>query len=129
MKREIWEYLADGRHPVIRNWLEVERISEHDRAKLDFSLNRLRTLDFGLVSRKLLAGPLRGTKVYKLRLRCENRELRPMLCRGPVDSPQDYTLLHGALEIGNRLDPPDAEERADRNRRTLIGNPKWREVY
>lgn len=129
MKREIWEFLVNGQHHVIRKWLDDEDISARDRAKLDFSLNRLRTLDFALVSNKLMAGPLKGSKVYKLRLRCENRELRPMLCRGPVESPLDYTLLHGALEIGNSLRPSDAIDRADRNRKTLIAKPKWRELY
>jgi hypothetical protein len=130
MNREIWEFLLSGRHRVIRSWLDDERISSQDRAKMDVSLNRLRTLDFALVSRKMLAGPLAGTKVYKLRLRCENRELRPMLCRGPVGAPLDYTLLLGAIEVDNhRLRPQDAETRADANRRILIENPKWRELY
>lgn len=129
MNREIWEFLAKGTHPVIRQWLEEEGLSSRDRAKLDVSIERLRTLDFALVSRRLLAGPLRGTKVYKLRLRCENRELRPMLCRGPVGSPQDYTLLQGAIEAGDRMKPPDAQDRADGNRKVLIENPHWRELY
>ena len=129
MNREVWEFLANGTHRVIRQWLHQENISSRDRAKLDVSLNRLRTLDFALVGRRLLAGPLTGTKVYKLRLRCENRELRPMLCRGPVGSPLDYTLLQGAIEVGDRLHPHDAHDRADGNRLTLIGNPNWRELY
>src|ERR1017187_10711078 len=125
MNREIWEFLAKGTHPVIRQWLADEGISSRERAKLDVSLERLRTLDFALVSTRMLAGPLAGTKVYKLRLRCENRELRPMLCRGPVGAPLDYTLLLGAIEVDNhRLRPQDAETRADANRRILIENPK-----
>ena len=129
MNREIWEFLAKGTHPVIRQWLADEGISSRERAKLDVSLERLRTLDFALVSTRLLAGPLRGTKVYKLRLRCENRELRPMLCRGPVGSPRDYTLLQGAIETGDRMKPPDAQDRADGNRKVLVENPHWRELY
>src|ERR1019366_3072449 len=130
MNREIWEFLLSGRHRVIRSWLDDERISSQDRAKMDVSLNRLRTLDFALVSRKMLAGPLAGTKVYKLRLRCENRELRPMLCRGPVGAPLDYTLLQGAIETGtHQVKPPDAQDRAERNRKALVENPRWRELY
>jgi hypothetical protein len=130
MNRDVWEFLADGRHHVIRKWLEKERISAKDRAKLDYTLSRLRILDFELISTKLMAGPLRGSKVSKLRLRCENRELRPMLCRGPVGSPLDYTLLGGALEVEyHRLEPFDATERADQNRKSLIKNPHWRELY
>jgi hypothetical protein len=129
MNREIWEFLAGGSRRVIRTWIDRERISVRERAKLDVSLDRLRTLDFALVSKKLMAGPLKGTKVYKLRLRCENRELRPMLCRGPVGSPLDYTLLEGAIEVGPGLKPPDAEQRADENRVILIERPQWRGIY
>lgn len=129
MNREIWEFLVGGSRRVMRAWIDKERISARERAKLDVSLDRLRTLDFALVSKKLMAGPLRGTKVYKLRLRCENRELRPMLCRGPVGSPLDYTLLEGAIEAGDQLKPPDAEQIADKNRIILIERPQWREIY
>jgi hypothetical protein len=131
MNREVWEFLREGKQRVIREWLDESKISARDRAKLDFSLERLRTLDFALVGTKLLAGPLRGgTKLYKLRVRCESRELRPMLCRGPVGAPLDYTLLQGAIEVDNhRLQPTNAEDRAGQNRELLIKNPKWRELY
>lgn len=80
MNREVWEFLRGGEHRVIREWLDDRNISAKDRAKLDFCLERLRTLDFALVSNKLLAGPLRGgTKLYKLRVRCQDKELRPFL--------------------------------------------------
>ena len=131
MNREVWEFLRDGKHRVIREWLNDQVISVKDRAKLDFCMERLRTLDFALVSTKLLAGPLRGgTKLYKLRVRCQNRELRPLLCRGPVGEPLDYTLLQGAIEVElHRLNPSNAEDRARQNREALIRNPEWRELY
>jgi hypothetical protein len=129
MNRDIWEFLAGGSRRVIRDWIDDERISVRERAKLDASLDSLRNLDFALVSKKLLAGPIQGTKVYKLRLRCENRELRPMLCRGPVGSPLDYTLLEGAIEVGGHLRPSEAEQRADKNRVILIERPHWRGIY
>lgn len=129
MKSEIWEFLVGGNRQVIRRWMEEEKLSTSERAKLDYSLDRLRSLDFGLLSSKLLAGPLRGTKIYKLRLRCENRELRPMLCRGPVGPPHDYTLLEGSIEVGRRMRPADAEDRAMKHRADLISNPGWRARY
>jgi hypothetical protein len=131
MNHEVWEFLRDGKHHVIQEWLKDSTVSSRDRAKLDFCLERLRTLDLGLISTKMLAGPLRGgTKLYKLRIRCQNRELRPLLCRGPVGEPDDYTLLQGAIEVGDhRTNPPNAEDRAAQNRETLIRNPKWRELY
>ena len=131
MTREVWEFMSDGKHHVIRKWLKEETISSKDQARLDLTLDRLRTLDVALISHKLMAGPLRGSKVYKLRLRCENKELRPMLCRGPgqVGPPTDYTLLLGAREAGDRLYPADAPAQADKNRITLIANRTWRERY
>ncbi len=128
MKREIWEFLVAGRDPVIREWSKDEKLSASERAKLDVCLDRLRTLDFGLVGTKLLAGPLRGN-LYKLRLRCENRELRPRLCRGPIAPSHDYTLLLGAIEKDGKSDPRDADERAGANRESLISNVTWRKRY
>ena len=53
-----------------------------------------------------------------------------MLCRGPIGNPFDYTLLQGAIEVGDRrLDPSNAEDRAQANREALIRNPGWRDVY
>ena len=131
MKREVWEFLRDGKHRVIRDWLNHVKIPVKDRAKFDFCLERLRSLDFALISTKLIAGPLRGgTKLYKLRCRCRSHELRPFLCRGPVGDPLDYTLLQGAIEVAmHRLDPSNAEDRAAWNRDALIHNPKWRELF
>ena len=51
-----------------------------------------------------------------------------MLCRGPVGEPLDYTLLQGAIEVSDRLNPPNAEDRAGHNREILIRNPEWREL-
>jgi len=83
-----------------------------------------------LSQQQAVAGPLRGgTKLYKLRVRRQNRELRPHLCRGPF-ADHEYTLLQGAIEVGDRrLDPPNAEDRAIHNREMLIRNPNWREPY
>lgn len=129
MNREIWEYLIHGKDPVIAKWLDDFDISIRDRAKLEFTLSRLRSLDPGISVPKLLA-PL-GGKVLKLRLRCENRELRPMLCRGPEPAcpPLDYTLLQGAIEIGGHLRPNNAEESAEKHREELLRNPTWKKKF
>ena len=128
MNRTIWEFLANGKEHVMRNWMHENKISVGERAKLDHALHRLRTLDRELLSHKLLA-PL-GDRILKLRLRCENRELRPMLCRGPVGDPLDYTLLLGAMEVGDRLVPHDAKAQADANRIVLKkDHPTWRQIF
>ena len=129
LKREVWEFLARGKDPVIEEWIVDEKISKRDRAKLDLALARIRTLDPGVFVPKLLA-PL-GDKILKLRLRCENRELRPMLCRGPEPAcdPLDYTLLRGALEIGDDLHPVGAKEEAEANRSDLVNHPSWKQKF
>ena len=118
-----------GKDPVIAKWLKTENIAPRDRAKLDFALSRLRTLDNGVFIPKLLA-PV-GDKILKLRLRCANRELRPMLCRGPEPAcdPLDYTLLQGAIEIGGDLDPKNAKELAETHRTELQENPTWKRKF
>ncbi len=127
MNRRIWEFLVKGKDPVIRHWLKDKDISVRDQAKLDYALQRLRSLDRGLISPKLLAEV--GDKILKLRVRCENRELRPMLCRGPVGDPLDYTLLAGALEIGDDLHPANVKEKAKEHRAELVEKATWRQIY
>ena len=112
---------------MIRTWLKDKDISVRDQAKLDYALQRLRSLDRALISPKLLAEV--GDKILKLRVRCENRELRPMLCRGPVGDPLDYSLLVGALEIGDELHPGNAKEKAKEHRADLVRNAKWRQIF
>ena len=130
MSAEIWEFMVGGQHRVMRQWFEKECLSAQERAKLDKAVERLRTLDFALISHKLLAGPLRGgTKLYKLRVRCGSHELRPLLCRGPIGDPRDYTFLLGAIEDGPRLRPRDAEDRALENKGDLLQNHNWRARY
>ena len=119
----------NGTDPVIQRWFDEIRISPKERAKFDRELNRLRTLDFDLI-KKLLAGPLKGFgNLYKLRIRCETRELRPMLCRGPFGPNGDYTLLFGAREVGDKLVPGNAENRACANREHLMRNPTHRAKF
>ncbi len=95
------------------------------------------------VQRKLLrskldmlaqAGPelpaqlLAGTGVahiYKLRVK-GNVQLRPMLCKGPVENETEFTLLYGAIEVGNRLQPANAAERAAIIREEILADPNNR---
>jgi hypothetical protein len=95
------------------------------------------------VQRKLLrskldmlaqAGPdlptqlLAGTgvaNIYKLRVK-GNVQLRPMLCKGPVENDAEFTLLCGAIEVGDVLQPPDATQRAVMIREAILADPNNR---
>lgn len=95
------------------------------------------------VQRKLLrseldmlaqAGPdlptqlLSGTGVahiYKLRVK-GNVQLRPMLCKGPVENDAEFTILFGAIEVGDVLQPANAADRAAIIREEILADPNNR---
>lgn len=79
------------------------------------------------VSTGLLAGPIASKKeprmqshIYKLVIHGQ-RMLRPMLCRGPVNTDAEFTMLIGAIEKGGVLDV-DASE-AEARRQEVISDP------
>jgi len=53
-------------------------------------------------------------------------QLRPMLCKGPIDNDKEFTLLLGAQEKGFKLDPPNADHEAEKLRQQVIADPKAR---
>lgn len=95
------------------------------------------------VQRKLLrskldmlaqAGPdlptqlLSGTGVahiYKLRVK-GNVQLRRMLCKGPIEPDAEFTMLFGAIEVGDVLQPVDAADRAAIIREEILTDPNNR---
>lgn len=79
----------------------------------------------------LIVGPvhnhLKIKGIYKIKVRPMDggSQLRPLLCKGPSDAGmgREHTLLFGATEHDDRLDPPNAVERADANRTILKADP------
>jgi len=123
---KLWDFLTDRGRNVILEWVKDDKISVRDRARLNQKLERLCQMDFdAAIHTKLLAGPIAKTKhVYKLRIHGDVM-LRPLLCRGPINNTAEYTLLAGAVEIGDKL-PDAAVNAAAENRNTVIGNPERR---
>lgn len=81
--------------------------------RLNQKLDRLAQIDFELaIQTKFLAGPVYKS-IYKLVIKADV-QLRPMLCRGPVDVEREYTLVLGAVETGGKL-PSGAKEKAETN--------------
>jgi hypothetical protein len=71
---------------------------------------------------KLLAGPLKGyAHIYKLRVRGLT-ELRPLLCKGPIDYELEFTLLKGASEVGGQWVPASAPSEARTRRQEVIND-------
>lgn len=106
----LYDYTDAKDDNLIVRWLADDRISRRDRAKLDFKLDALIRMDFDLaIHTKMLAQVYKN--VLKLKVHGEV-QLRPMLCRGPIDVATEYTLLAGAVEIGGRLKPESVKENA-----------------
>jgi len=109
---------------MILRWVKDDRLTKRSRAALNQKLDRLSQIDFDLaIQTKFLAGPIYKS-VYKLVVKTDV-QLRPMLCRGPFNVDEEYTLLLGAVETGGKL-PQGAKEKAEANRQIVIGNPSRR---
>jgi hypothetical protein len=118
----LFDFLDDNNKSVIHEW--AKSLEKADRAKLNSKFKQLAEMDFALAwGTKLLQGPIYKS-IYKLRTK-QTVQLRPLLCRGPLDNDAEYTLLEGAKEIGKKL-TTGAVQRADKNRDELLANPKRR---
>lgn len=120
---KLWDFTDEKGRNVITEWGRQQ--TTRDQAKLDQKFDRLAQIDFALASgTKLLVGPIDKQKhIYKMKIRGDV-QLRPMLCKGPVDKGNEYTLLIGAIEKGSKLRPSAAE--AEKHRAILVSDPRRR---
>jgi hypothetical protein len=117
-------------------WILFDYVNEHDvnefaqwtrglekrqRVKLNQKLDMLQKHGPDLPP-QLLAGPI-FQHIYKLKVK-GNVQLRPMLCKGPINNDAEFTLLLGAVEIGDELNP--SPEEAARIRDIIIAAPRHR---
>lgn len=125
---KIFEYI-EGDRSTLHKWLKDEDVTERDRGQLILKMDLLAMHGTDLLT-GILAGPiaskrkpkeLRGSQIYKLKVKGD-RQLRPMLCKGPVDMSGEFTFLIGAIETGGVLDV-DALEAEDR-RQEVIADPE-----
>jgi hypothetical protein len=126
MTWNIYEFLDNRGDGVIESWLRQERIQKPAIALLEQKLRLLETAG-GELPPGLLA--YLGGFTYKLKVRAQGVQLRPMLCKGPIDMETEFTLLIGAIERGGRLSPINAQDRAEQNRRIILADPQRRRIY
>lgn len=69
--------------------------------------------------------PHQGDGIYKLKVKGKP-QLRPHLCKGPFDMQGEATLLAGAIEENDELDPPEVQETASKRRDKLIADHRLR---
>jgi hypothetical protein len=122
---KLYDFLDPHNKSVIHEWAGGLELA--DRAKLNSKLKQLCEMDFNLAQgTKLLAGPI-YKHIYKLKIH-GTVMLRPLLCRGPFDNDNEYTVLEGAVETGGKL-TPGAPQRAENNRGVLLANPLRRKAH
>ena len=118
---ELFDYFSTGNENEIASW--TRGLEKRQRIKLRSKLDDL--IRYGPdLPPQLLAGT--GVPhIYKLKVK-GNVQLRPMLCKGPIDNDGEFTLLIGAIEADYELHPADAIARAVARRLEIISDPARR---
>jgi hypothetical protein len=116
-KFQLFDYLNQGGENDIKIW--TEGLQKPQRAKLNAKLDMLEKMGTGLFPQVLTDTDTPG--IHKLRIK-GNVQLRPMLCKGPIDNEKEFTLLIGAIERDLCLVPNKADEKANERKQIIINN-------
>ena len=122
----IYEYTDRHGVGVITDWMR-RRLQRVQRVRLASKIDLLSRIDAGLQA-SFVKGPI-GGHIYKLKVLAGRVQLRPMLCKGPIDNANEWTLLFPAIERGDQLEPADAVEKAEARRQEIIADRRRRKVY
>jgi hypothetical protein len=119
----LYDYVDGTGRNSFKEWTKT--LQKDELAKLNQKLDMLRREPE--LPPQLLAGPLEGKPIYKLRIN-GRVALRPMLCKGPINNDSEFTLLMGATEKDRVLNPVDAVDQAANRRAEVIANPGRRRI-
>lgn len=119
----LYDYLAANGDNEFYAW--VVNIEVTQRAKLNQKLDALKLHGEELFPEVLTNSGVPG--ILKLRVR-GNVQLRPLLCRGPINVRSEFTLLMGATEKGDRWKPKDAPKMALDRKHWVIKDPDGRRI-
>lgn len=123
MTYSIYDFLNLQGQNEIKEWtLGLEKAQ---RGKLNEKLDKLMLYGDELFPHMLTGTPVPG--IQKLRVKGKV-QLRPLLCKGPVNIDSEYTLLLGAKEIGDKWSPKNAPTIANNNKTEVIAAPSSRRV-
>lgn len=115
MKYALYDYVTDKGTNDFKNW--TEKLQKTQRAKLNLRLDMLKDKGSELFPQILTGTDTAG--IQKLRVPGKV-QLRPMLCKGPINHEKEFTLLHGAIEVQNKLKPKNADQIADKRKKDVI---------
>lgn len=121
MNWKLCDYVDNRGRNDIETW--TEGLQKDQRSKLNLRLDMLQKNGSSLSTGVFSDTHERHIKKIKIG---GNVAIRLMLCRGPIDNDNEFTLLLGAVEKDRRLIPPDAEARAESRRQEVINDHKNR---
>jgi hypothetical protein len=121
---DLWDALDARGVNIFEQW--TRKLGNAHRARLNQKLDMIQRFDTNLMlASGVLNGPIKKTgHILKLRAQ-SNVAMRPLLCRGPLDTNREYTLLLGAFEVGGVLSMSDIRKAQD-NRAAILNDPKGR---
>ena len=111
MPFKLFDYCDATGKNIFKFW--TTDLQSQQRAKLNAKLDMLM-----LLGNELFPEVLTGTDtpgISKLRIK-GNVQLRPMLCDGPINNGKEFTLLLGAIEVGEKLKPKNADKIANKHK-------------
>jgi hypothetical protein len=118
------DYIDEKGNNDFKKWTET--LQKVERAKLNAKLDMLKLFGSELFPEVLTGTPTSG--IQKLRVKGKV-QLRPMLCKGPINHETEFTLLIGATEKGNLLIPKDVDKEANKRKKMIMENPNRRKDH
>jgi len=118
MTFQLFDYCNPAGENEFKVW--TQSLQKPQRAKLNAKLDMLKNNGDNLFPLLLSATDTPG--ILKLRVK-GNVQLRPMLCKGPINIDGEYTLLLGAVEVGGRLVPDRADDVANGLKALVVASP------
>lgn len=122
MTFELYDYLSEDGTNEFKAW--TEGLQKTQRAKLNEKLDKL--AEYGDELYPQLLTDSSETGIQKLRIKAGNVQLRPLLCRGPIATHEEYTLLMGAKEVGSNWEPSGAPAKAKQRKAAVVSSPETR---
>jgi hypothetical protein len=118
MAFHLFDYKSVQGRNDFKEWTAA--LQKKELGKLNVRLDMLARLGDDLMP-NILTGT---TQAGLMKLRVPGRvQLRPLLCRGPINTAQEYTLLMGATEVGMSFEPPNAVRVASQRRTAVTSDP------
>lgn len=117
MAYKLFDYVDEHGRNVIKEW--SESLEKTQRARLNEMLDKLAMHGDTLYPMMMAGSGVGG--ISKLRIK-GSVQLRPLLCKGPVDVASEYTLLKGAKEVGDEWKPDNAREIAKEHKEKVKKN-------